>query len=81
MDLNLAFNVLTGVVCSILGYVIRTVWENQQKITRDLQDIENKLNESFVRKDDLHFIMEQIFSRFDRLESRLEHFFNHKGNH
>lgn len=80
MSLELAFNIGIGLISALLGWIVRIVYDAQQKLTKDIQDIEVRMNEDFVRKDDLRYLLEQIFSRFDRLESRLEHFFNQKGH-
>lgn len=81
MDYNFLFNVFIGVVSSLLGWILRVVWDAQQKLAKDLQDIELRMGEDFVRKDDHRYLMDQIMSRFDRLESRLEHYFNTRGGH
>lgn len=82
MDYGLAFNILTGVVCSAMGWWLRILWEAQERLTRDLQSVEMRMNENFVRREEHNRAMDQILARFDRLQDRLEHFFNNvKGLH
>ncbi|MFM7858260.1 MAG: hypothetical protein ACKO96_41680, partial [Flammeovirgaceae bacterium] len=81
VDYTLAFDILIGVVCSLLGWILRVVWDAQPKLARDIQEIELRLGEDFVRREDHHRALDQLMARFDRLESRLEHYFNSRGGH
>lgn len=81
LDYHFLFNIFIGIFSSILGWILRVVWEAQQKLARDIQDIEIRLSEDFVRREDHHRALDQLMQRFDRLENRLEHYFTNKGVH
>jgi hypothetical protein len=57
-----------GVVFPILGYFLKDVM-NQVK---ELQKEYNSLHEKYLKKDDFHSFKQELWSRFDRIETKLD---------
>lgn len=81
MDVSIAFNIVIGIVCSLMGWILRVVWETQTRLRQDLNEMSLRLGSEYVTKEDHRYMTDGIMSRFDRLESRLEHYFNMRGPH
>lgn len=68
MDLQTAFNVVAGIACSIGGWVLRVLWDAQQRLSGDLSELERRLPDVYARRDDIRDLRREINERFDRLE-------------
>jgi hypothetical protein len=68
IDWQSAFNVAAGLLWGLVGWLLRVIWDAQQRLKDDLENLERRLPDTYARRDDLKVVMEQIDNRFDRLE-------------
>jgi hypothetical protein len=68
MDLQSAFNIVAGVACGIGGWVLRIIWDAQQRLSGDLAELERRLPDTYARRDDIRDLRRELNERFDRLE-------------
>jgi hypothetical protein len=73
IDWQSAFNVAAGLLWALVGWLLRVIWDAQQRLKNDLDGLERRLPETYARRDDLKTVMEQINDRFDRLERIVIH--------
>ena len=76
MDAQTIINVAVSAVCAAAGWWLRILWEAQQRLARDLSDLEKELPHSYVLKsdykEDLQEVKEMLKKIFDRLESKAD---------
>jgi hypothetical protein len=65
MDIQSIFNIVAGVVLSVLGWFARQLWDAVQELKRDMKSIEIDLPTHYARKD-------YIEGKFDKVEVLLE---------
>lgn len=68
MDWQTAFNVSAGLFGALGGWVLRVVWDGQQQIKQEVNELERRLPETYARRDDIRELTHNINQRFDRLE-------------
>lgn len=68
MDWQSAFNIAAGLLGGIGGWMLRVIWDAQQRLKNDLDSLERRLPETYARRDDIRSIVDSINDRFDRLE-------------
>lgn len=72
MDWQPYINMAIGAAFAAAGWFVRMLWEAVQDLKRDLKELEVKLPEEYVRKDDLSALMDRIYKQLDRIESKLD---------
>lgn len=72
MDWQPYINMTIGAVFAAVGWFVRMLWEAVQELKRDLRDLEVKLPEEYVRKNDLTEILRRIDSALERIEKKLD---------
>jgi cell division protein FtsB len=72
MPVETAVTWALGLICAVLGWWLRELWNMQQTLQKDLTQLERGLGSTYMRKDDLRQQLDQIMVRFDRLEARLD---------
>lgn len=72
MDWQPYINMTIGVVFATVGWLVRMLWEAVQELKRDLRDLEVKLPEEYVRKNDLTEILRRIDATLERIEKKLD---------
>ena len=65
MDIQSVFNIIAGVVLSVLGWFARQLWDAVQDLKDDMKAIEIDLPTHYARKD-------YIEAKFDKTEAMLE---------
>lgn len=65
-------NMGLAVVFATIGWFVRQVWEAVQELKSDLNALEVKLPEEYVRKNDLTEILRRIDSTLARIETKLD---------
>ncbi len=68
MDWQTAFNISAGMFGALGGWVLRVVWEGQQQLKQEVNELERRLPETYARRDDIRELTHNINQRFDRLE-------------
>lgn len=63
-----------GLVCAVLGWLGKTLWDSVDKLKNDIQKITETLTEKYVRRDDYRSDMNEIKNMlgkiFDKLDSK-----------
>lgn len=72
MDWQSAFNIAIGLAGTLLGWFVRVVWDAQQRLQSDLNELERRLPETYARRDDIGRMLDSINDRFDRLERLMQ---------
>jgi hypothetical protein len=68
MDWQSAFNMAAGLLGAVGGWLLRVIWDAQQRLKADLDQLERRLPETYARRDDIIQMMAAINDRFDRME-------------
>ena len=79
MDMQLAFNVVLGLVAFLGGWVLNNLKasiDNLQKadsdLTKKVQSIEVLVAGQYVKRDDLDKLTAALFAKLDKIESKLD---------
>lgn len=72
MDTQTLINVGLGIILTIVGWFARQIWENVQRLQRDLHEIEVNLPTHYVQKSDYTETMKRIEIMFERIFDKLE---------
>jgi cob(I)alamin adenosyltransferase len=72
METQTIINVGLGIILTIVGWFARQIWENVQRIQRDLHEIEVDLPTHYVQKSDYTETMKRIEIMFERIFDKLE---------
>lgn len=59
------------VFTGIIGWFVKVLWDAVNSLKQDVHDLEIKLTEDCVRKDDLARYLERVFNKLDRIEDYL----------
>lgn len=71
-------NIALGVMCSVFGWLLKTVWES----VRDLQCADRSLAEkvtqiellvagSYIKRDEIQVLHDALFRKLDKIEDRV----------
>ena len=66
--INLAFTVIG----SLIGWVVKVIWDAVQELRQDLQDLEREFPDHYVRKDDFRDSMVRIEGMLHRIMDKLD---------
>ena len=72
MDLQTLFNVVGGVLLSVLGWIARTLWDAVADLRRDLHELETDLPKNYVRREDFADSMRRIEALVTRIYDNLD---------
>jgi len=76
VDPQTIINMGISVACAAAGWWLRILWEAQQRLQRDLTELEKELPHNYVLKadykEDLQEIKDMLQKIFDRLESKAD---------
>jgi len=72
MDLQSLFNIVGGLLLSVLGWIARTLWDAVADLRRDLHDIETDLPKNYVRREDFADSMNRIEMMVNRIYDKLD---------
>ena len=74
MEIQTLFNVVGGVLLTVIGWIARTLWDAVAELRRDLREIENEMPKNYVRREDfieaLRRIETMVSRIFDKLDSK-----------
>ena len=65
MDIQSVFNIIAGVILSVLGWFARQLWDAVQDLKKDMKAIEIDLPTNYARRD-------YIEAKFNKTEAMLE---------
>lgn len=69
MDWQTLINIGAGGVLALLGWFARELWDIIKQIKQDLQELEVKIAEDYVKKADIN-------ARFDKIDDILQRIFD-----
>lgn len=76
MDSQTIINLAVSVACAAAGWWLRILWEAQQRLQRDLTELEKELPHNYVLKvdykEDLQEVKDMLQKIFDRLEFKAD---------
>jgi len=72
MDLQSLFNIVGGLLLTVLGWIARTLWDAVADLRRDLHDIETDLPKNYVRREDFADSMNRIEMMVNRIYDKLD---------
>ena len=72
METQTIINIGLGVILTIVGWFARQIWENVQRLQRDLHEVEVSLPTHYVQKIDYSETMKRIEIMFERIFDKLE---------
>ena len=56
----------------IVGMMVKTLWNAQQKLTADVQELSIKLAENYVTNYRLEQLQQALFQKLDRIEDKID---------
>lgn len=59
------------VISGLIGWLMKTLWENHRELQDKVADLSVKLAEEYVTKDALSKVFERVESKLDRIEDYL----------
>lgn len=73
---QMVFNIIGGVLVATLGFIIKTLWDSQQKIKEDMTAWERYIPDTYIRrddyKDDIADMKKMLSAIFDKLEQKAD---------
>ena len=73
---QMLINIVGGVLVASLGFIIKTLWDGQQKIKQDMTAWERYMPDTYVRrddyKDDIAEIKKMLSAIFDKLDQKVD---------
>ena len=75
MEPQVAFNWIVGVAGALGGWTLKVIWDSIQSLRSDVKNLDTKMHEDFVRRDDFKDAVKEIKSDmekgFDKIENTL----------
>jgi hypothetical protein len=72
MDLQVVFNGVIGLIGSVAGWFLKTLWDAVKELKDDIRDIEREMNDNYVRKDDYKDTVNRIEILCNRILDKLD---------
>lgn len=72
MDLQSLFNIVGGILLTVLGWIARTLWDAVADLRKDLHILETDLPKSYVRREDFTDAMRRIEDMVTRIYDKLD---------
>tara|TARA_Y100001938_G_C7984748_1_gene376316 strand:+ start:176 stop:409 length:234 start_codon:yes stop_codon:yes gene_type:complete len=73
---QMIINIVGAVLVGSLGFIIKTLWDGQQKIKQDMTSLERYLPETYIRrddyKDDIADIKNMLNAIFEKLDQKVD---------
>jgi len=73
---QMLINIIGGVLVASLGFIIKSLWDGQQKIKQDMTAWERYMPDTYIRrddyKDDIADIKKMLGAIFDKLDQKVD---------
>lgn len=73
---QMLINIVGGVLVASLGFIIKTLWDGQQKMKEDMTSWERYMPDTYIRrddyKDDIADIKKMLGAIFDKLDQKVD---------
>jgi hypothetical protein len=73
LDLQFVITSGLGLVCALLGWLGRELWNAVQSLRKDLSALEIRIGTDFVRYDRLQDALRPVLDKLQRIEDALNH--------
>jgi hypothetical protein len=73
LDLHALLTGALGLVCALLGWLGRELWNAVQALRRDLSLLEVRIGTDYVRYDRLQDALQPVIRRLDEISAALSH--------
>jgi hypothetical protein len=57
---------------ALIGWLMRTLWSNVDKVQKDLVELKDKLHDNYTRKDDFKEFRETLMQMLTRIEGKID---------
>jgi len=75
MEPQVAFNWIVGVAGTLGGWTLKVIWDSIQSLRSDVKNLDTKMHEDFVRRDDfkdaVKDIKDDMREGFNKIDSTL----------
>lgn len=61
-----------SVVCGVMGWFLRELWSAVKDLKEDVSNLKDKINQDFVRKEEVRDFRNEIINHLIRIESKLD---------
>jgi hypothetical protein len=72
MDWTTIANGLFGILMTVFGAILKTLWDAVQVLRKDLSELQVKLPETYARKDEMQIVFSDIKAHLIRIEAKLD---------
>ena len=72
MDFQVAFDISLSLVFALGGWFMRIIWSSITSLTKDLKNLDEKVSETYARRDDMRTLSDALFKKLDRIEDKLD---------
>lgn len=72
MELSDFFNILVVSGFTAFGWFSKELWNAVKDLKKDLSDLQNKVHDNYLRKDDFKDFRDELMSAIIRIESKLD---------
>lgn len=72
MDFQVVFNGIIGLIGSVAGWFLKTLWDAVKELKEDIRDIEREMSDNYVRKDDFKDTVNRIEILCNRILDKLD---------
>lgn len=73
LDTHSALIALLGVVCTLLGWLGRELWNAVQALRKDLSELQINIGRDYIRYDRLQDALRPLMEKLQRIEDSLSH--------
>ena len=72
MEWQPVINLIGGAVIGLFGWLFKQLWDAVQRLKDDLNELEVKLPEQYLRKDDFSQNLTRIYAILERIEKKVD---------
>lgn len=72
MEWQPVINLAVGAVLGLIAWLFKQLWDAVQRLKNDLKELEVKLPEQYVRKDEFNSTLNRIYDILERIERKVD---------
>ena len=72
MNMSTAFDAVLGGLMLLAGFFMKIFWDMLQGARKEIYDMERRLTETYVRRDDYRIDMDELRDMFTRIMDKLD---------
>jgi hypothetical protein len=72
MDTQNLINIAFTCIGTLIGWVVKNIWDAVSELRSDIKEIERDLHEDYVRKDDFRAAIDRIEAICNRIVDKLD---------